>query len=128
MPDSAVEFHDSALAGTIVDGSTLIIDLSKAYVYRAETGADWDSCWTQEVRLYVAEASMSGQASELPCYVLAGTLRLDGKTFQMMPVPLEHKGEVQLALETNYGDLISFRGNGIRLELLGEPMYVPLPG
>ncbi len=60
--------------------------------------------------------------AELPCDLWDGELHLDGKLFQMIPIPLEHEGDVQLDLECM--EKVHILGTAIRLELSGEAEYV----
>ena len=72
--------------------------------------------------LHVIGASLSGEILELPCDLRDGNIRLGGDLFQMVPIPLDYKGTVEINLEQN--GKIRVAGTGVRLELVGKPKYV----
>ena len=101
MPNRAIEFHDSRLDGISTDSSAVVFHFPAAYINQSAGEPGWDtgSGWVQEARLHIADAQVTGSLAELPCDLWQGERRLDGKLFQMLPIPLEHGGTVQLDLE-----------------------------
>jgi hypothetical protein len=124
MPNRAIEFHDSTFDGLETDGTNITLRFSAAYIHESngEPGRDASSGWIQEVRLHVVGASLSGEILELPCDLWDGNIRLGSDLFQMIPIPLDYKGTVEINLEQN--GKIRVVGTGVRLELVGEPKYV----
>ncbi len=55
-----------------------------------------------------------------------GTLEIDGEASEnIIPIPLDRKGNIQLTLKPSFiDDPIVVRGNHVRLELQGAPIYV----
>jgi hypothetical protein len=124
MPNRAIEFHDSTFDSLEREGSNVTLRFSAAYIHESngEPGRDAGSGWIQEARLHVAGASLSGEILELPCDLRDGDMRLGGDLFQMVPIPLDYKGTVEINLEQN--GKIRVAGTGVRLELVGKPKYV----
>jgi hypothetical protein len=64
-------------------------------------------------------------AETLPVYLSDGTLQIDSKEFSnMIPLPMSRKGSIILDFLTMENERISVNGSSIRVELLGEPVYV----
>jgi Cysteine-rich CPCC len=125
-----MEFHDSTFDGLDGDGANLTLRFSAAYIHESEgePGLDAGIVWFQEVRLHFANTSTSGSMSELPCYLWDGRISLAGESLQMIPVPLEHSGEVHLKLIENGdevgGGQVEVTGTHVRLELCGGPRHL----
>ncbi len=123
-----MEFHDSTFDGLERDGSNLTLRFSAAYIHESEgePGLDAGISWIQEVRLHFRNASTRGSMSELPCYLWDGQISLAGESLQMVPVPLEYSGTVELKLVEN-GQVdaqVEVAGTHVRMELSGEPTHV----
>ena len=127
MTNRAMEFHDSTFDGLDRDGANLTLRFSAAYIHESEgePGLDAGIGWFQEVRLHFANAS-SGSMSELPCYLWDGQISLAGESLQMVPIPLEHSGKVDLKLIENgqVDGQVEVTGTHVRLELCGEPKHL----
>jgi hypothetical protein len=128
MTNRAMEFHDSTFDGLDRDGANLTLRFSAAYIHESEgePGLDAGIGWFQEVRLHFANASTSGSMSELPCYLWDGQISLAGESLQMVPIPLEHSGKVDLKLIENgqVDGQVEVTGTHVRLELCGEPKHL----
>lgn len=124
MPNRSIEFHDSCVESITRDGQTIIVHFSRAYIHESagKPGRDSGSGWVQEARLFVGNATLSGALGELPCELWHGELYLGGKLFQLLPIPLEYEGKVQVDLE--YMGKTRIVGKNIRLELSGNSQYV----
>ena len=124
MPNRAIEFHDSTLDSVTVNGSDVVLHFSSAYIHQSDGNPGWDagSGWVQEARLHISGASLTGGISNLPCDLWDGRLRLDGKLSEMLPIPLDYQGHVQLDLEEM--ETLRIFGTYVRLELVGEASYV----
>lgn len=124
MPNRAIEFHDSTFESVRREGKDLALRFSAAYIHESsgKPGVDAGSGWVQEALLHVKDGSMKGEILELPCDLWNGSLRLGGQFFEMIPIPLDYKGQVEISLEQD--GTIRVSGTQIRLELLGTPTYV----
>jgi hypothetical protein len=110
MPNRAIEFHDSTF--------------SAAYIHESngEPGQDAGSGWVQEIRLHISEASLSGEIPETPCDLWDGEIRLGNELLQMVPIPLDYKGAVEISLEQD--GKITIAGTQVRQELIEDPTYI----
>jgi hypothetical protein len=128
MPKRAMEFHDSTFDGLERDGANLTLRFSAAFIHESEgePGLDAGIGWFQEVRLHFRNASIRGSMSKFPCYLWDGQISLADESFQMIPVPLEYSGRVELKLVEN-GEIegqVEVAGMHVRMELSGEPRHV----
>jgi hypothetical protein len=126
-----MEFHDSTFDGLKRDGSTLTLRFSAAYIHESEgkPGLDSGIAWVQEVQLHFRNASTRGSMSELPCYLWDGQISLGGESLQMIPIPLEYSGTVELKLienseNTQFDGQIEVTGTQVHMELSGEPRHL----
>jgi hypothetical protein len=124
MPNRAIEFHDSTFDGTRQQGNDLTLRFSAAYIHESsgKPGVDAGSGWVQEALLHVRGGSVTGKIRELPCDLWNGALRLGDKSFEMIPIPLDYDGQVEISLEQDGSMRIA--GTRVRLELIGTPSYV----
>jgi hypothetical protein len=124
MPNRAIEFHDSTFDSVRQHGTDLTVRFSAAYIHESsgEPGVDAGSGWIQEALLHVSGGSMTGEIRELPCDLWNGDLRLGGQLLEMIPIPLDYDGQVEISLEQD--GTIRITGTRVRLELIGTPTYV----
>jgi len=90
-------------------------------------GIDAGTGWSQEGKLTISTGIIEGSFSELPRDLWDGCLAMDGTVSEnMIPVPLDYKGKIELRLESwaQVSEIISISGKGARLELIGEAEYV----
>ena len=102
----------------------MTLRFSAAYIHESngKPGLDAGSGWIQEARLHIAGASLSGEIPELPRDLWDGSIRLGDELYQMIPIPLDHYGAVEINLEQN--GKITVVGTDARLELVGEPTFI----
>jgi hypothetical protein len=82
--------------------------------------------WTQVVILVFGSGTLEGSITKWPADLYDGTLEIDGEASEnIIPIPLDRKGNIQLTLKPSFIDEpIVVRGNHVRLELQGDPIYV----
>jgi hypothetical protein len=126
MPNRAIEFHDSMLNNVTAEGPNVTLHLLPAYIHESEgePGQDPGSGWSQEAHIYIDGALMEGDLSALPCDLSDGELHLDEDCFQLLPIPFDRQGRIQLNLQTMTGSKIRIIGKRLRLEMLGTAKYV----
>ena len=124
MPNRAIEFHDSTFDDVRKDGTDLTLRFSAAYIHQSsgKPGVDAGSGWVQEAVLHVRGGSVNGEIRELPCDLWDGDLLLGGQSFDMIPIPLDYDGQVEITLE--HDGTMRVTGTRVRLELIGTPTYV----
>jgi len=128
MPNRAMEFHDSTFDGWEQDGTILTLRFSAAYIHESDgdPGVDAGIGWVQEVRLHFTNASVAGTISQLPCYLWDGRISLGDEALQMVPVPLQFSGRIELKLVEN-GEVdgqVEVTATHVEMELAGEPKFV----
>ncbi len=124
--NSAIEIHDSYLTSIRKQGDKVQLHLS-AYIHKSDgtPGTDAGTGWTQEVRVLFGGGTFEGSITEWPADLYDGTLEIDGEASEnIIPIPLDRKGTIQLTLKPKSDDAIVVRGNSVRLELEGIAKYV----
>jgi len=126
MASRKIEIHDSELkAVTITDGN-IVLELSPAYIHVSDgrPGIDAGTGWIQNA-VFRVRGEILGSISDLPCDLWEGYLKVNGELFDnLVPIPLDSAGNIELQLTSVSGESLQVRGNRITLELLGEPEYI----
>ena len=121
-----VEIHDSTLNSLTTDRGLLVLHFSSAYVHESVgiPSVDSGTGGVQEAYLKIGNAVVAGSFSKLPGDSVGGHIRIGGLlSDNMIPVPLDHLGQVEFRLE-KYGETVSITGTSAKLELVGEATYV----
>jgi hypothetical protein len=125
--NSAIEIHDSSLT-SIAKLRDLLELRFHAYIHTSEgtPGVDAGTGWTQDVMLVFDSGTLEGSITEWPAVLYDGTLEIDGEASEnTMPIPLDREGNIQLTLKRSFIAVpIVVRGNHVRLELQGAPIYL----
>jgi hypothetical protein len=129
MPNRIIEIHDSVLAAVSFSQSEAQLHFSSVYIHQSEgvPGRDAGSGWVQEAVLRIHECKVEGVFSEFPVDLGGGEIQMGRNILNnLIPVPLHHKGVFQLRLQAMWQGqkVVSFKGSGAELEMLGEPEYV----
>jgi hypothetical protein len=133
MPvNTALEFHDSTLAGVDQNSRDPLLRLDPAYVHgsHGQPGLDPGDVWLQALDLVVTDAIIEALPSVLPCDLLDGSLSSRGTIWNnCVALPLEVSGAVTLRLVTCDGEHLAAHGNGVAGRPHGKSQYVePFPG
>lgn len=125
----AIEIHDSVLDALSLHNGDAVLHFSHLYIHETEgvPGIDAGTGWSQQGKLTISTGIIEGSFSELPRDLWDGCLAMDGTVSEnMIPVPLDYKGKIELRLESwaQVSEIISISGKGARLELIGEAEYV----
>jgi hypothetical protein len=124
--NSAIEIHDSSLTSIRQRGPELELRLS-AYIHKSEgtPGTETGTGWLQDVTLVLDSGSVEGSIASWPADLQDGALEIDGEVSEnIIPIPLDRSGTIQLTLEPKWGGRIVVYGKHIHLELQGAPKYV----
>jgi hypothetical protein len=125
--NAAIELHDSELASVNVFGKDVRIALRPAYIHKSlrEPGVDTGTGWVQDIDLVIENGLVEGELSKLPVELGTGQLCFDGHSISnVLPLPLDRIGAVEVTLEPMWGGMVQVRGSRIRVELVGEAKYV----
>ena len=110
-----------------MEGSQAVLCFSHVYIHQSEgqPGVDAGTGWSQAAIIRIEDAFISGSFTEWPCDLLGGYLKSDGVVSRnMIPIPLDQGGNVELRLEGWNDEVVSVSGTHIRLDLIGEAQYV----
>jgi hypothetical protein len=126
MPNRAIEFHDAVLAGVSFSRGEAQLHLSSDCVHQSEgvPGRDPGGSWVQQAILRLRHARAEGAFSVLPVDLSDGQIQMENKGFDNeIPVPLRHEGAFELRLQAAWQEqgVVSYKGAGAELELVGEP-------
>jgi hypothetical protein len=125
--NSSIEIHDSRLESVERQGEKIILRLSPAYIHKSigEPGVNVGTGWIQDALVIIEQLGAKPTTENLPVYLSNGTLRIDNKEFpNTIPLPMSCQGSIVLDLLTMENERISMKGSSIRVELLGEPVFV----
>lgn len=123
----AIEIYDSTLTSLVKEGQRVVVDLQPAYIHRSTgtPGVDPGGGWAQDVILVVEQATIDGSVPDLPCDLWEGSLRVGHQTIEnIIPLPLDYRGDVQLMLVTQTDSGVIVRGSAISATPVGEPKFI----
>ena len=123
----AIELYDSTLTSLVKEGQRVVVDLQPAYIHRSTgtPGVDPGGGWAQDVILVVEQATIDGSVPDLPCDLWEGSLRVGHQTIEnIIPLPLDYRGDVQLMLVTQTDSGVIVRGSAISATPIGEPKFI----
>jgi hypothetical protein len=130
--NSALEIHDSNLAGIELAGPDAVLHLDAAYIHRSEgrPGIDPGSGCVQDIDLVIYGAVVESVPSGLPRALTGGALSVGGTAWDnLIPLPLAVSGAVSLSVATSDGEPVLVRGSGVEVVPRDEPKYMePFPG
>ncbi|HEX3586302.1 MAG TPA: hypothetical protein VH024_09920 [Candidatus Angelobacter sp.] len=127
MANRVIEIHDSELKSIAVSNGEIVLELSPAYIHQSEgrPGMDAGTGWLQDAVIRILGEEISGSFSELPCDLWDGQLKLPDESLDnTIPIPLSVEGHIELQLTSCSGESVQIRGDGITLQLRGEPRYL----
>ena len=125
----AIEIHDSVLDALSVDNGDAVLQFSHLYIHETEgvPGIDAGTGWSQQGKLTIDDATVDGSISELPRDLWDGHVVMGGRiSDNVIPIPLSYVCKVELRLEAwgAVSEVVSIRGRGVKLELIGQAEYV----
>jgi hypothetical protein len=127
MKNRAIEIHDSALDAISVRDGEAMLHFPCVYIHESTgtPGVDAGSGWVQEALLRISDAAVTRSFSKFPADLLDGHIMLgDAVLKNVIPIPLSHKGIVELRLESWNNEAVLITGSCAELELIGDPKYV----
>ena len=127
MKNRAIEIHDSTLDAFSVRDGEAVLHFPCVYIHESmgTPGVDAGSGWVQQAVLRISDAGIARSFSKFPADLLDGHIMLgDTVLDNEIPVPLSHRGIVELRFESWNDEVVLITGSGAELELIGEPKYV----
>lgn len=125
--NTALELHDTKLEEIILDGSKATLCLSGAIVHKSEgiPGIDNGTCWVQKINIIVEEAKLLKIPSDIPNDIDSGYFIINGEKFiNMIDLPINKSGEIEVVAETMYGKELHLTGKKIRTKECGELVFL----
>lgn len=122
----AIEIHDSVLEALSHDNGDAILHFSQLYIHESEgrVGIDPGRGWSQQGRLTIIQATVSGSFPELPADVHDGHVVVDGIRYEnIIPVSLEVGGEIELQ-QQSWNEVLRINRKGAKLERIGAAEYL----
>ena len=119
MPNGnrAIELHDSLLAILEDEGSAVRVVFEPGYVHETQgsPGVDLGVGWLQTIEFLIDAGSIEGRLSALPFDVRDGKLTVNEHEYRnLVPLPLNFSGDVELRLLLGSGENVVIRGKAIR--------------
>jgi hypothetical protein len=127
MKNRAIEIHDSTLGAISLRDGEAVLHFPCVYIHESmgTPGVDAGSGWVQEALLRISGAAVSKSFSKFPADLLDGHIMLGDEVLSNeIPIPLSHKGIVELRLESWNDEVVLITGSRAELELIGDPKYV----
>lgn len=119
----AIELHDSKVLSVTEQGGAVHVRLDAyLHVSSGDPGRDAGTGWSQEVELVIANGAIR-ESPQGTLWILDGRITVDGAELDLLPLPLEEKGDIVIALSGHEGRL-SVSGRGIAVVEKGEPVFV----
>ena len=125
MDSRMIDLPGSGVAQVARDGERVRLRFAPAYLIQSMTGSQERTRWRQEGELVFENASVEGELPACPGVLSGGDIRDNVYTYRdMVPIPLESRGDVGCALTFEDGGRIVIRGDSMRLQLEGDPKYI----
>jgi hypothetical protein len=128
LPENiAIELHDSVVGRVDQIGERIEICLMPAYVHKSigVCGVDAGTGWVQNITLVVDGGIVEGELPELPCDISTGILMVNEHISKnMLSLPLDQVGNIDLKLDVMWGGQIVVRGKRIVAIPKNEAKYV----
>lgn len=127
MDSTSIALPGSVISAVTVDGETVRVDFSPAYLIKHMTGSVERTRWHQEGALVFegAELQEADALGEFPAECLGGDVGENVYTYRdMIPVPLESRGRAHCALKLAGDRVIQVDATAVRLEMIDVPKYI----
>jgi hypothetical protein len=127
--NTEIQLHDCEISEVSHSSGSTTIVFSTAYIHESVgvPGADPGRIWTQVAKITVGATTPPSIPVDLPIWVLGGTLAI-GQTHHedFIPARGQFDGDADLefhlsTVDGSDGGTLSVKGNGLRIELCGEP-------
>jgi hypothetical protein len=127
LKNRSIEIHDSKLDAISIRGGEAVLHFSEVYIHEStgRPGIDAGTGWVQEAVLSISDPDIKRSLSKFPADLLDGHIMLGESVLENeIPIPLSHKGAVELRLESWNDEVVLISGGSAQLELVGEPKYI----
>lgn len=123
---NALELHDSRVSFVDIADGLATIGFSHAYIHRSKgkPGKDRGTGWSQEARLYLANAALLRPLPPLPGAIAEGYLEVGGVKLEPIPLPFKRKVAARLHLVLADGRTLEIAGEKPVIELSDPPIFL----
>jgi len=119
MDSSSIELPGSEVEAISLQGGSLCVRFSRAYIVKTMTGSEERTRWWQAGNLVIGGAQLEGELPAGPLICDGGDLDENVFTYRdMIPIPLESRGRIRCDLR--------FRGTKARLVAQGETVTLEM--
>ena len=125
--NQALDLHDSTLKEVVIEGSQATVCLSNAIVNKSEgiPGKDIGTCWVQDINIVLEGLILENIPNGIPSDIDFGYFIFNGeKAANMINLPINVSGEIEIVVETMYGAKLHLKGNKIISEEIGEIKFL----
>ena len=122
----ALEFHDSEVSASVLDGTSLRIAFAVALVHVSEMrpGIDSGNVYVQSAEVLIGDARLKASLGSCLGKVSDGYMDVEAKRFLMLPLPFEKSGAVHFKLIFANGEELEVVGTSIQVTRHGEPRFL----
>ncbi|CAN5902159.1 hypothetical protein BH11PSE8_BH11PSE8_45760 [soil metagenome] len=122
--DSILEFRDSEVANIAIDGATVVVKFSAAFVYRQVDGSDEESGYLKSLELACSGSSVLTHDPGCVGRISAGLLTVDGRPMERVAIPHEAMTDTLLELTFTNGSCFRARASGVAIRVAGVGRFV----
>ena len=122
----ALEFHDSEVSASVLEGTSLRIAFSVALVHVSKNrpGIDQGDVYVQSAEILIANARVTATLVSCIGKVSDGSMDIEAKRLLMLPLPFEEVAAIQLNLNFTNGEALEAAGTSIQVTRRGEPRFL----
>lgn len=126
MDSSSIELPGSEVESVVVDGSTVRVAFSRAFIVKTMTGSVERTRWWQRGEMVFEDAEVDGELPVMPGVCAGGDVHDNVFTYRdMVPLPLETRGRTGCALRFEGTDRrLVVRAGALRLAMEDVPKYI----
>lgn len=123
---SGLELQDARVNRIALEQGVATVALSHACIHKSKgkPGRNPGSSWSQEARLRMFNARLSGPLPDLPNTVVDGFMEIGGLQQEVLPLPFRRKVGARLWLRFADGTALEIVGEKPVVELLGEAIFL----
>ena len=123
---SGIELHDSRVSHLDMTDGIVTIHFSHVYIHKSKgrPGQAQGTGWSQEARLILSDAAISGPMPTLPNTISEGFVEVGGVRHERLPLPFKRRVEAKVWLAFLDGTSTTITGKRPFIELLGKPIYL----
>jgi hypothetical protein len=126
MDSSSIELPGSEVESISLEGDTVRVRFSRAYIIKTMTGSTDRTRWWQAGELVLDEAEINGPLPQGSLVCDGGDIDENIYTYRdMIPIPLESRGRIRCELRfRDTASSLLMHARAVRLELEEQPKYI----